>query len=164
MLDGYPVELTTKDTAHLKCTKKNGRLIKFALNSKTSMSKEKFLLNKVNKLESLRHLIEYFNTSFQPATCNGWKEFSKIKPTKTVNPKRDKKDNKKEARGNDKKALEEPIEPNVNEFIAAVYERKVYVGNIHKIGENEAYIHFLAHNGTLTRNRKFREPKVMDDV
>ena len=51
--DGYPDEPTTKDTTHLKCTKgKKGRLVKFALNSKMSLSKEKFLLNKVNKQSS----------------------------------------------------------------------------------------------------------------
>ena len=60
--DGYPVEPTTKDTTHLKCTKgKKGRLVKFALNSKMSLSKEKFLLNKVNKQEFLQHLTEYIN-------------------------------------------------------------------------------------------------------
>ena len=51
-LDGYPDETTSKDTTHLKHTKeKKGRLIKFALNSKMSMSQEKFLLHKVNKQE-----------------------------------------------------------------------------------------------------------------
>ena len=67
---------------------------------------------------------KYFNTSFQLATCcDGWKEFSLMKPTKIVKPKRDKKDNKKETKGNEEKVLEEPIEPNFNDFDVAVYER-----------------------------------------
>ena len=87
-----------------------------------------------------------------------------MKPTKTVKPKQDKKDNKKETRESAEKALEEPTELNVNGFVVAVYERKVYVGKVHGVDDNEAYIHFLAHNGTLTRNSKFRDTKVMDDV
>ena len=51
-----------------------------------------------------------------------------IKPTKTVKLRQDKKDNKKETRWNKKKVLEgKPIEPNVNDFAVAVYERKVIV-------------------------------------
>ena len=43
VFDGYPAEPRTKDTTHLKRTKgKNGRLVKFSLNTKLSMSKEKF--------------------------------------------------------------------------------------------------------------------------
>ena len=87
-----------------------------------------------------------------------------MKPTKTVKPKRYKKDNKRGTRRNEEKALQEPIEPNVNDFVAAFYERKVYVEKVHDVDDNEAYIHFLAHNDTLTRNRKFRGPNIMDDV
>ena len=39
----------------------------------------------------------------------------------------------------------------------------MYVGKIHDVDDSQAYIHFLAHNGTLIRNSKCREPKVMDD-
>ena len=60
-----------------------------------------------------------------------------MKPTKRINPKQDKKDNKKETRG---KVLEEPSEQNVNDFIVAVYERMVYVGKVHGVDDNEAYI------------------------
>ena len=50
VFNGYPDEPTTKDTLHLKPTKgEKGRLVKFVLNSKMTISKEKFLLNKVNK-------------------------------------------------------------------------------------------------------------------
>ena len=46
----------------MKHTKeKKGRLVKFALNFKMSMSKEKFVLNKVNKWEFLWHLTECLN-------------------------------------------------------------------------------------------------------
>ena len=60
-----------------------------------------------------------------------------MKPTKRINPKQDKKVNKKETRG---KVLEEPSEQNVNDFIVAVYERMVYVGKVHGVDDNEAYI------------------------
>ena len=57
MFYNYLDEPTTKDTIHLKHTKgKKGRLVKYALNSKISMSKEKTLLNKVNKQVFLWHL------------------------------------------------------------------------------------------------------------
>ena len=51
-----------------------------------------------------------------------------IKPTKTVKLKQDNKDNKKQTRWNKEKVLEEElIEPNVKNFVAAVYERKVII-------------------------------------
>ena len=63
VFDGYPEELTTKDITHSKCTKgKRGKLVKFSLNTKLSMSKEKFLLNKENTQEFLRYLKEYMNS------------------------------------------------------------------------------------------------------
>ena len=105
-----------------------------------------------------------FSISFQSATCcNGWKEVSVIKSNKTTKTKQD---NKEEKKCNEEKALEECVEPNVNDFVAAVYERKVYVGKVHDVDvdDSEAYIHFLTHTGTLNRNSKFREPKVIDDV
>ena len=40
-------------------------------------------------------------------------------------------------------------------------KRNVYVGKIQDVDDSQAYIHFLAHNGTLIRNSKCREPKVM---
>ena len=62
VFDGYPDEPTIKHTTHLKCSKgESGRLVKFALNSKMSLSKEKFLLNKINKQNLFRHLTEYKN-------------------------------------------------------------------------------------------------------
>ena len=88
-------------------------------------------------------MLQYFIST--ATCCNGWKELSVMKPTKTVQLKIDKKDNKKETRGNGEKALEEPIEANVNEFFVAVYERKAYVGKVerkegvcHDIDENES--------------------------
>lgn len=60
------------------------------------------------------------------------------KPNKIVKPKRDEKNNKKETRWNQEKALQELIEPNVNDFVAAAYEKKVYVEKVHDVEENEA--------------------------
>ena len=42
----------------------------------------------------------------------------------------------------------------------------VYVGKVHDVDvdDSKAYIHFLTHTGTLNRNNKFRERKVIDDV
>ena len=51
-----------------------------------------------------------------------------LNPTKTVKLKQDNKDNKNETRWNKEKVLEkELIETNVNNFVAAVYERKVII-------------------------------------
>ena len=50
VFDGYPDEPTTKDTAHFRRSKgKRGVRVRFTLNSKLSMLKETFLLNKENK-------------------------------------------------------------------------------------------------------------------
>ena len=50
VFDGYPTLPTTKDTTHVRRSKgKKGKVVKFSLNSKLSMYKDKFLLNKENK-------------------------------------------------------------------------------------------------------------------
>ena len=63
VFDGYPLEPTTKDTTHFRRSKgKKGKLVKFLLNSKLSMSKDKFLLSKENKQAFLEHLTLYMNS------------------------------------------------------------------------------------------------------
>ena len=62
VFDGYPSAPTTKDTTHLKRTKgKKGRLVKFSHNTKLTMSKDKFPLNKENKQVFLQGLTSYMN-------------------------------------------------------------------------------------------------------
>ena len=64
VFDGYPSNPTTKDTTHLKRTKgKQGKLIKFNLQTTLSMTKEKFLLNKENKHAFLLILSSYMNSN-----------------------------------------------------------------------------------------------------
>ena len=75
-----------------------------------------------------------------------------MKPTKRINPKQDKKDNKKETRG---KVLEEPSEQHVNDFIVAVYERMVYVGKVHGVDDNEAYMPAADEEGGGAQGRAF---------
>ena len=85
-----------------------------------------------------------FNTSFETGGChNDWKEFSMLNPTKTVKLKQDNKDNKNETRWNKEKVLEkELIETNVNNFVAAVYERKVIIRECW--GQNSGGIRLIA--------------------
>ena len=62
VFDGYPTEPITKDSTHFRRTKgKQGKLVKFNLNTKLSMTKDKFLLNKENKQTFLSHLTSYMN-------------------------------------------------------------------------------------------------------
>lgn len=85
-----------------------------------------------------------FNDTFQPSTCcKGWKEFSVVK-MKTHKEKKDKEEEVSHA----------VIEPKVNDYVAAVYDRKVYIRKVQVVEDNDAYIYFLQHNGTLTRNSK----------
>ena len=63
VFDGYPTEPTTKDTAHLKRSKgMKGISVQFSLNSKLSMTKEKFLLSKENKQKFNNCLVSYLET------------------------------------------------------------------------------------------------------
>ena len=60
VFDGYPTEPTTKDSTHLRRSKgKQWKLAKFNLNTKLSMTKDTFLLNKENKQIFLSHLTSY---------------------------------------------------------------------------------------------------------
>ena len=70
VFDGYPMLPTTKDTTHVRRSKgKKGKVVKFSLNSKLSMNKDNFLLNKENKQAFIECLITYMNsrniTAFQ---------------------------------------------------------------------------------------------------
>ena len=105
-----------------------------------------------------------FNVSFQATTCcTGWKEYSveKLSKNKSKNAEVKQSTSKKV---NSEEAIEDMVEPNVNDFVAGVYDRKVYIGKVCEIDDMEAYIHFLSHNGNLSRNTKFKVPKVLDDV
>ena len=67
VFDGYPMLPTTKDTTHVRRSK--GKIVKFSLNSKLSMNKDNFLLNKENKQAFIECLTIYMNsrniTAFQ---------------------------------------------------------------------------------------------------
>ena len=63
VFNGYLTEPTTKDTAHLKRSKgMKGISVQFSLNSKLSMTKEKFLLSKENKQKFNNCLVSYLET------------------------------------------------------------------------------------------------------
>ena len=63
VFDGYPTEPTTKDNAHLKKSKgMEGISVQFSLNSKLSMTKEKFLLSKEIKQNFNDCLVSYSET------------------------------------------------------------------------------------------------------
>ena len=49
-----------------------------------------------------------------------------------------KQNNKEEKKCNEEKALEECAEPNVNNFVAAVYKWMVYVGKVHDVDVDDS--------------------------
>ena len=63
VFDGYHTEPTTKDTAYLKRSKGMKCIsVQFSLNSKLSMTKEKFLLSKENKQKFNDCFVSYLET------------------------------------------------------------------------------------------------------
>ena len=111
-----------------------------------------------------------FNQRFQKdSCCKGWREClltstrkKSVGETSTV----------KKAVQNDEP--EETIEdlqstsviPEAGDYVAAIYERKPYIGQVEEIDEEdeEAHMDFLKHSGILTRLSKFKKPKKVDKV
>ena len=110
-----------------------------------------------------------FNQRFQKdSCCKEWRECSlttstrkkSVGETPTV----------KKAVQNDEP--EETIEdlqstsviPEAGDYVAAIYEQKLYIGQVEEIDEEdeEAHIDFLEHSGNLTRLSKFKKPKKVD--
>ena len=92
-----------------------------------------------------------YNGSFQlNSACEGWR---------LVNLK-----------GNDvecteyQSKIEDVVVPDVNDFVAAVYDRKVYVGRAIEVDDSDANISFYKHSGEITKNSAFREPDIKDEV
>ena len=67
------------------------------------------------------------------------------------------------------KALEIPeneaaIVPDINDHVAAGYDRKVYIGKVLEIDDSDAKISFYEHAGILSIGSIFREPKKRDEI
>ena len=59
---------------------------------------------------------------------------------------------------------ETAIVPDINDHLAAAYDRKVYIGNMHEIDDSDAKISFYEHAGTLSIGSIFCEPKMRDEI
>ena len=67
------------------------------------------------------------------------------------------------------KAVEIPenkaaVVPDINDLVAAGYDRKVYIGKLLKIDDSDAKISLYEHAGTLSIGLIFREPKKRDEI
>ena len=56
------------------------------------------------------------------------------------------------------------ILPQINEHVAAVYDRAVYVGRVIDMDDSDAHITFYQHNGGITHTTVFRVPNRKDEV
>ena len=52
----------------------------------------------------------------------------------------------------------------VDDYVAAVYDCKAYVGRVLKVDELDIYVSFFAHTGDLSISTTFVIPKVPDEV
>ena len=59
---------------------------------------------------------------------------------------------------------EAAIVPDINDHVAAVYDRKVYIGKVLEIYDSDAKISFYEHSGTLSIGSVFRETKKRDEI
>ena len=54
--------------------------------------------------------------------------------------------------------------PNVNNHVAAGYDRTVYTGKVLEIDDSDAKFSFYEHAGTLSIGSVFRKPKKRDEI
>ena len=59
---------------------------------------------------------------------------------------------------------EAAIVPDINNHVAAGYDRKIYIGKVLKIDDSDTKISFYEHAGTLSLGSIFREPKKRDEI
>ena len=59
---------------------------------------------------------------------------------------------------------ETPIVPDLNDHMAAGYDRKVYIGKMFEIHYSDAKISVCEYNGTLSIGSTFCEPKKRDEI
>ena len=67
------------------------------------------------------------------------------------------------------KAVEIPeneaaVGPDINDYVAAGYDRKVYIGKLLEIDDSDAKISFSEHAETQSIGSIFHEPKKRDDI
>ena len=56
------------------------------------------------------------------------------------------------------------IVPEVNDLVAAMYDRKVYISKVIDVDGTDANISFLAHKGEISSTSTFREPIYVDEI
>ena len=99
-----------------------------------------------------------FGTSLKPETvCDGWKmdDLQRKRNSSILS-------SSEKAVGIPEK--ETAIVPDINDHVAAGYDRKVYIGKVLKINDSDAKISFYEHAGTLSLGSIFREPKKRDEI
>lgn len=61
-------------------------------------------------------------------------------------------------------ARDQEMLPEVNEHVAAIYDRAVYIGKVIDVDDTDAHISFYEHNGMITHTTVFRVPKRKDEI
>ena len=104
--------------------------------------------------------------TFQSSTCcDGWEERGILSATKKLKGNTKTKASESEQEESEITTNEvKIIEPEIDDYVAVVYNGKVYIGKVQNVEEDEVYIHFLSHNGNLARNSKFKVPEKDDDL
>jgi len=93
-----------------------------------------------------------FKRSIQKDTkCDGWRLV-------------DLKAGESNADKDDDKAVDESVVPDIDDYVAAVYDKKVYIGKITVVDETDANIKFYEHTGDISNHTIFREPRRKDEV
>ena len=59
---------------------------------------------------------------------------------------------------------DEVIPPEKGDYVAAVYDNRVYVGRVIEVNETDANITFFEHKGEISTSTVFREPRRRDEV
>lgn len=108
-----------------------------------------------------------FNGTFQKdSCCKGWRECSLTSSTEKTKNKSDQNEEvcAQEVSGDSEELTR--VVPEPNDYVAALYSGKPYIGQVQEIDEEdeEAHISFLEHKGNLQRQTKFKRPQKEDKI
>ena len=107
-----------------------------------------------------------FNQRFQKdSCCKGWHEYSLATSTRKKSVGETSTVDKSIPNDEPEETIEDlqstSVIPEAADYVAAIYEREPYIGQVEEIDEEdgEAHIDFIEHSRNLARLSKFKKPK-----
>ena len=98
--------------------------------------------------------------------CSGWQEVSLLKKFSNKHSRHHKKEQKQDQMQSIQSNKSIFISVEIGDFVAAVYdpEKKVYIGEVIAMDDEEVHVSFLQHSRNLSLLSVFRQPQIADKV